>query len=456
VPDGRAAVAGSPRPARERAPLTDAYPRTLAWLYRLQAQAGIELKLERVARAAAALGHPERAVAAVHVAGTNGKGSTVSMLAAMLRAGGHRVGVFTSPHLVSFRERIVVDGTPISEEEVVDGFAQLRRVLDPALGLTSFEFMTLLAWRTFAAQAVDVAVLEVGLGGRLDATNVVVPVASVITNVAVDHEAYLGAELEGIAAEKAGIIKAGVPVVSGVAGPAAAVVRARARALAAPYHARGEAFDLEVGTDGALVYRSPARTIGALTLALSGSYQRANAALAVRALEVAPRFTPSDAAVRAGLAAAVWPGRLQLVQTSPLVLLDCAHNPAAVDVVVEEVRLLAAGRRVRALFGVMRDKAWHSMLQSLGGLAAEIVLTRPRQPRSAEPDELATATPGPYRVEPDPVAAYRALVARSAAADVVLVTGSIFLIGDVLPAVDERWAAAAAREREATRLAGWA
>lgn len=434
--------------------MSDAYVETLGWLYRLQARAGIQLKLERVRSAAQALGHPERAAPTIHVAGTNGKGSTVAMLAAILRDAGHRVGVFSSPHLVSFCERITIGGVPITEDEVVEGVAHVRRTVPggpEGLGLTSFEIMTLLAWWTFARHGVDVVVLEVGLGGRLDATNVVTPAVTIITNVAVDHEAFLGSDLEGIAGEKAGIIKPGVPVVAGGTGVAAQVIRARAETLGSAYQERGIDFDLTSGAgvgDG-LVFRSPMRTIDDLHLRLQGRHQQANAALALRALELMPAFVPSPESVRAGLARADWPGRLQLVRESPRVLLDCAHNPAAIDVVVDEVRASAAGRTVRVLFGVMQDKSWHRMLESLARLATEIVLTRPRQARSADPRVLADAVSIPHRVDDDPERAYRTLVERSAPDDLVLVTGSIFLVGDVLPVVEPAYRVAAARERQA-------
>ena len=430
------------------------YERTLAWLYALEKHAGIDLRLDRVRAATAALGHPERAAPAFHVAGTNGKGSTAAMLAAILAAAGRRVGLYTSPHLVSFRERIVIGGVPISEAEVVEGVARIRGVLGDDCGLTCFEMITLLAWCTFAARGADVQVLEVGLGGRLDATNVVTPEVTVITNVGRDHEQYLGSELAAIAAEKAGIIKTGVPVVSGATGEAAVVIAARAAALASPLETLGRDFVLDPGPRGRLVYRSPAGVIGALDIGLLGAHQRRNGALAVRALELTPAFAPPAAAVRAGLAGVAWRGRLQVVQREPLVLLDGAHNPSGMDALVEEVRSLAAGRPVRVLFGVMRAKAWQVMLRSIGGLAAEVVLTRPRQARSADPAELAAAVTGPVRVHPDPVAAYRELLAASAPHEVVLVTGSLFLVGDVLAALDPALAAEDAREQAALDLAG--
>lgn len=434
----------------------DAYERTLAWLYGLETQAGIDLKLERVRAACARLGHPERSAPVLHVAGTNGKGSTAAMAAAVLRADGRRVGLYTSPHLVSFRERIVVDGAPIAADAVVEGVARLRRDLGDDAGLTCFEMITLLAFVELAAQRVDAMVLEVGLGGRLDATNVVEPEVTIVTNVGLDHERFLGSDIASIAREKAGIVKPGIPVVSGAGGEAAAVVAATAARLGSPLHVLDEEFALGRDADGMLRYRSPVGTRGPLVLGLDGRHQWANAALAIRALEVTSTFRPSAAAVVAGLADVRWPGRLQLVRDAPAVVLDGAHNPAGVAVLLEGLRDLMAGRRVRVLFGVMADKVWQGMLTTLAEAAYEIVLTRPRQPRSADPAVLASAVADHPRVRiaPDPVAAYDDLVGRSAPEDVVVVTGSLFLVGDVLPAAEPALAAEAACERRAAALAG--
>jgi dihydrofolate synthase/folylpolyglutamate synthase len=432
-----------------------AYVSTIAWLYRLEAQHGVDLKLERVRRAAAALGHPERAAPTFHVGGTNGKGSTCAMLAAILGAAGRRVGLYTSPHLVSFRERITIAGTPIGEAEVVAGVERIREALGAAFDLTCFEVMTLLAWIAFADAEVEAVVLEVGLGGRLDATNIVTPEVAVITNVGVDHEAYLGRDLTTIAGEKAGIIKTGVPVVSGARDAAADVVAARAAALGSPLEILDCDFTLAPDATGTVVYRSARGEIGPHARAHAGEHQRGNAALAVRALELVPALTPSPAAVAAGLAEVRWPGRLQVVCREPLVLLDGAHNAAGIAALLAELRVRAAGRRVRVLFGVMRDKGWQSMVRSLADVATEIVLTRPRQPRSAPPAEVATAVANtPVRVREDPVAAYRELVDESAPEDVVVVAGSLFLLGDLLPIIDPTLAADAERERAAARLAG--
>jgi dihydrofolate synthase / folylpolyglutamate synthase len=432
-----------------------AYESTLAWLYRLEAQSGVDLKLERVRRAAAALGHPERTAITFHVAGTNGKGSTCAMMAAMLAAAGRRVGLYTSPHLVSFRERIMIAGAPIGEAEVVAGVERIRGVLGASFDLTCFEVMTLLAWTAFAAAGVEAVVLEVGLGGRLDATNIVTPAVAVITNVDLDHQAYLGDQLTAIAAEKAGVIKAGVPVVSGATGAAADVIAERAAALASPLEILGRDFTLTPTANGSLAYRSMRGAIAPLTVALAGEHQRANAALAIRALELVPALTPGPSAVASGLADVRWPGRLQVVCREPLVLLDGAHNAAGIAALLTELRVRGAGRRVRVLFGVMRDKGWQSMVRSLADVATEIVITRPRQPRSAPPAEVAAAvTSTPVRIREDPVAAYRELVAASEADDVVVVAGSLFLLGDLLPFIDPTLVPDAERERAAARLAG--
>ena len=317
----------------------DAYVATLAWLYRLEARQGIDLKLERVRRAAEALGHPERAAPTFHVAGTNGKGSTAAMMAAVLAADGRRVGLYTSPHLVSFRERIVIDGERIGEDDVVAYVEKIRATLGPAMDLTCFEVTTFVAWEAFRAAAVDAVVLEVGLGGRLDATNLVEPEVAVITNVGLDHEAWLGSTIAEIAREKAGIIKPGVPTVAGVEDVAAEVVSARAAELGSPLELYGRDFAIGPGASGALAYRSPSGTIAPLALALEGAHQRRNAGLAVRALERAVAFVPSGRAVAAGLAHVRWPGRLQVVCRKPLVLLDGAHNAAGMETLAMELEM---------------------------------------------------------------------------------------------------------------------
>jgi dihydrofolate synthase/folylpolyglutamate synthase len=416
----------------------DRYRRLLDDLYALEAAKGIDYTLDRVHAACAAIGSPERRFATFHVAGTNGKGSTAAVLEAALRRAGYRVGLYTSPHLVDFPERIRVGGRMIGEAEIVERVDDLRRRLT-AVGITPtfFELVTLLAFDVFARREVEVAVVEVGLGGRLDATNVVAPAVTVITSIARDHEEYLGSSLEAIAAEKAGILKPGVPAVIGrVDPPALDVLLEHARAAGAPVALLGRAFTVE-DDGGAFAFGGGGVRWRGLTLALRGRFQRDNAAAALMALRaVASRWPVAESAVRAALAEVRWPGRFDVVSEAPLVVLDGAHNPAATAALRAEMARELGDRRVQLVFGVMHDKDWGAMVETLRPLVRKAIVTRPPLARSLDPRALAAAFgPGvPVRVEPEPAAAVAA--ARDGAAaddDVILVTGSLFLVGAVYP-----------------------
>src|SRR5262245_4701549 len=331
-----------------------AYEETLAWLSALEVSAGWDLKLERMRAGVARRGHPERRFATLHVAGTNGKGSTAAMLEAVLRAAGYRTGLYTSPHLVDFTERIRAGGRTIPAEAVVALVAELRADLEAVgIRLTHFEFATLLAFEWFARVGIEVGVIEVGLGGRLDATNVIDPLAVAITSIGHDHQAYLGHDLASIAAEKAGIMKPGVPVVIGRLPPEAeAVVVERARALGTPVHRAGVDGRLEAAREG-LVFRAPGVAWDGLRLALPGTFQQENAAVALTLLSlVGERFPCAPHAVRAGLARVRWPGRLAVVHDRPLVLVDGAHNPEAAAALAGALPGVLGGRSVVLVFAV--------------------------------------------------------------------------------------------------------
>ncbi len=415
-----------------------AYEHTLAELYALEAAAGIDLTLDRVRAALTLLGAPERRFRALHVAGTNGKGSTVAMLDAALRQAGYRVGLYTSPHLVDFTERIRIDGRMIAAEEVVARVRALRSLLDTAgIALTFFELVTVLAFDAFARHGVEVAVLEVGLGGRLDATNVVTPIVTAITGIAHDHEGYLGETLTAIATEKAGIMKADVPV---VIGPVSEDVRACLLAEAARVGARplvyGRDFEIEDAADGEFHVRTGARRRECVRVRLSGRFQRANAAVALATLDEAAGHCPvSEDAVRAGLATVSWPGRLDRVHEAPLVMLDAAHNPAGAATLRQEMDRVRGARKVHLVFGVMRDKNWRAMWDALRGMVGAVVVTEPPLPRALPADALAAAVAGdvPVRVLRSPREAIASVVDTAARDDVVLVTGSLFLVGAVYP-----------------------
>jgi dihydrofolate synthase / folylpolyglutamate synthase len=413
---------------------TPSYEDTIAWLQRLEVTSGWDLKLERMRAALALRGHPEEAFPAVHLAGTNGKGSTAAMVEAVLRASGIRTGLYTSPHLVDFAERIRAGGGTIPRDTVVALVAELRAALEPrGVALTHFEFSTLLALEWFARIGVEMAVVEVGLGGRLDATNTVRPIATAITSIAHDHEEWLGRELRQIAFEKAGIAKPGVPLVIGRVPPEAeAVIAAHAAEVGAPLVRAGPDGTLEKSANGLAFCPAGGAAQDGLGLALEGAFQLGNAEVALLLLSrLGTRFALSASAVRAGLAGARWPGRLAVLREAPLVVVDGAHNPAGVAALAAELPRLVGARRLVLVFAVMADKAWPAMLEHLLPSASEVIVTRVGR-RGLDPGGLAAAMSGgvPVHAVVDPRAAVQLALERAASGDAVLVTGSLFLAGE--------------------------
>jgi dihydrofolate synthase/folylpolyglutamate synthase len=410
-----------------------AYEDTIASLERLEVGGGWDLRLERVRAAMEVRGHPERRFASIHLAGTNGKGSTAAMLEAVLRAAGHRTGLYTSPHLVDFCERIRAGGRTIPRASVVALVAELRAALARhAIALTHFEFVTLLAFEWFARVGVEIAVVEVGLGGRLDATNVITPLVAAITHIGHDHEEHLGRGLAAIAAEKAGVAKRNVPLVLGRLAPeVGAVIERHAAAAAAPIVRAGVDTQLVAEDEGLLFRGRAGERWPGLRLALRGEFQRRNAEVALTALTAQDRFPCPPAAVRAGLAAVRWPGRLTVIEGTPLTILDGAHNPEGVAALTAELPRLVGDRRVVLVFAVMADKRWQDMLTTLAARIERGVVTRVGR-RGLDPAALSAAL-APHLaavVVEDPRAAVRAARALCTPGDVLLVTGSLFLVGE--------------------------
>ncbi len=398
----------------------------------------IRLGLERVQAVLAQLGHPERRYPALHVAGTNGKGSTCAFAASALRAAGHRVGLYTSPHLVRVNERIRVGGVEISDELFGRRILEvLERHPDAATSLTYFEFGTVVAFWHFAQEAVDVTVLEVGLGGRLDATSACQPLVTAITPVSFDHMEYLGHTLGEIAGEKAGILKPGVPVVVSRQEPEAlAAIERRAGEVGAPVLLEGRDFSLVARPEGGLAYEGPGLSLEGLTLGLRGPHQLQNAAVALAAVHLlSSRGVPvSPEALRTGLAQARWPGRLEELGGSPPVLLDGAHNPAGVEVLLAGLRSLYPGRRIHCVFGVVADKDRGPMLRALLPTCTSVHLTPLDTPRSLGPESYideARALCADVSAYPSLDAALAGARGRAAPGDVILCTGSLFLVGSV-------------------------
>jgi dihydrofolate synthase / folylpolyglutamate synthase len=394
---------------------------------------GVKLGLERTRAILERAGNPQTGLSGALIAGTNGKGSTAAMLAAILRHQGHVVGTMPSPHLVSYTERIQVDGEPISEAE----FAAAVEWLQPRLeGIsadlgppTEFEILTTVAL-TYLARRCDRLVVEVGMGGRLDATNVLDLGLAIVTNVSLDHQRYLGDTVEKIAFEKAGVIKPGNAVVTGAVGKALNVVEAAAAAAGADLWRLGDEIQLTSrwrGWEGSEIdVAGPGFEYPGLRVPLLGSHQAANAALAVAA---AQRLGEAPA----GLESVRWPGRLEPVGTRPAILLDGGHNPAAMARLADDVPRLAEGRPVTVVFGMMADKDIAAGLAELRRLGpAAVVFTTAASPRAARPADLAAAWGGGEVVD-EAVAAARRGVELAGPDGLLLVCGSLYLVGEVRP-----------------------
>jgi dihydrofolate synthase/folylpolyglutamate synthase len=417
-----------------------AYGEILDYLYGLE-KFGIVFGLDNITWILSLLGNPQDAFKAVHIAGTNGKGSVAAMVAEILREGGVLTGLYTSPHLVSFTERITINGEPIREEEVVELTRFIKERIQRADGgrhFTFFDFTTALAFEYFKRKGVEVAVVEVGLGGRLDSTNVIHPLVTVITNVDFDHQDYLGTTIEEIAREKAGVVKDHVPVVTGARGPALEIIRGAAAGT--DLYVLGEAFSYKKQDEQVMGYRGMRRTLDGLALRLRGDHQIFNAALALCTVELldAAGFAVNETAVRKGLATVQWPGRLELVRRPgrPLILLDGAHNPAGVGTLASYLSTHFLDKKRILLFGVMKDKAFGEMLSALLPLAGHTILTRPEVERAALPDEVARYAPGALVTTSVKEALAEALkIARGD--DLLVITGSFYTVGEARKLLDE-------------------
>jgi dihydrofolate synthase/folylpolyglutamate synthase len=392
---------------------------------------------ERIEAMLAAIGHPERAFTIAQVGGTNGKGSISALLAAALQAAGRRVGLYTSPHLCHYRERIRVDGRPISEADFVDGVDALGTLIT-RLNLTVFEAGTALALDHFCRERVDVAVLEVGLGGRLDATTVGEPRVAVLGPIDYDHQHELGDTLTLIAAEKAAIIRSGVAFSARQDPEAETVLTRRAAEMRVPLVLEGR--DLHVTPLGfsleaqRLHLEGPGWRLADVECGLLGVYQPGNALLAAAA---ARELGAEETAIRAGLRGARWPGRFQILRRDPVVILDGAHNPAGARALAASLRAYFPGRPVTFVLGVMGDKDAGGILEALRPLATRIILTASANPRAAAPETLRALLPGAgAEIAPSPPEALAAALADGPGA-LVCVAGSLSLVGDVLAAVGD-------------------
>jgi dihydrofolate synthase/folylpolyglutamate synthase len=408
-----------------------------------------KFNLENITILANSLGHPEQKYPSVHIAGTNGKGSTAAFLESILRTAGYRTGLYTSPHLARINERIRVNGEEISDAAFASVFSRLHSTIEESLASgalrahpTFFECVTAMAFAYFSDADVEFSVFETGLGGRLDSTNIVTPQVSIITRVDFDHETFLGHSLREIAGEKAGIIKPGVPVViAGQREEVREVLLAKARELSARVIETTSAFTIESqkmldGRARGTVRRIETGVRFEVAPQLAGLFQFQNALNAVAATGVlqSKGFRISDADIEKGIAAAIWPGRIEKVHCDPDIYLDGAHNPSAARELAMFFDENLHGRKLILIFAALRDKAVDEIAGILFPRASEVFFTEPRTSRSISASQLAEISghhARHFKIIPDAEEALDAALAQAAPGDVICITGSLYLVGQL-------------------------
>lgn len=466
------------------------YPDAIDYLYGLQ-KYGIKLGIEKTGNILSALGNPHRGFKSIHVAGTNGKGSVSAMICSILMSHGFKVGLFTSPHLVSFTERIRIDNEEIRETDVAsiaeEMRAEIRKIKPEIPEPTFFEFITAMAFLYFYRNNIDWAVVETGMGGRLDATNTLIPEVSVITRISYDHKEFLGSTLSGIAGEKAGIIKKGIPSVCAMQEKEAdRVIRKTAETKSSQLYIYGEDFsgDMESsGLDGiTFSYHNGKMTVPGLRVPLAGDHQLSNACIAIKASllamegsdasgvvrqafhekkesENALRSTHHASRIREGLASTSWRGRLEILNSKPQIMIDGAHNPDAAAALASFIKKHLKGFRIILVIGLMSDKDIPGILAQLLPAASEIIFTAPDYGRAAPPQKLSehAAAMGFASTNADTVKDAIGIAIKSGSkskdsgADnkdsaLILITGSFYVIGEALEALGEKAVLGSLRE----------
>ena len=421
---------------------TRAYTRCLDSMYSMR-RFGIILGLETTAGILEGLGNPQDTFSSIHIAGTNGKGSIASALASILQKAGYRVGLYTSPHLIRFNERICVNGTPIDDNDVVSSWEAVKSVHHGDREPTFFEFSTAMAFHEFGRRKVDWAVIETGMGGRMDSTNVITPAVSVITNISLEHKTYLGSTIKAITGEKAGIIKPGVPVVTGVSQKRArSVIEATAARQAAPLFTMGRDFRVRRTGNGRFSYQGMDHHWKGLQTGLMGGHQVDNAALVLATSELVMRDGANLCKdhIQYGLAQNCWPGRLEVVSKKPYVILDGAHNLMAARRLSRFLQDALAGRRITMVAGILDDKPFEAILKDLVAPCERLIITRARIDRSLPSETLAAAARpliGNIQIIEDVGQAVHHAITTSAPDDAVCIAGSLYVVGEAKAALEK-------------------
>ena len=403
---------------------------------------GIKLGLSTIRKILAGLDNPQNSFACIHVAGTNGKGSVASSLASILTRAGYKTGLYTSPHLVDFNERIQVNDRPISNNRVVESYRAIKKVHTGDREPTFFEFATVMAFYEFARQKVDWAIIETGMGGRLDATNIIRPRLSIITNISLEHRDYLGNTLSQISGEKAGIIKYRTPVITGIRQKKAlSVVEEKAAEKSAPLYRFAKEFKTRRNASGTFSYYGIHATWHDLKTGLIGSHQVDNAALVLAACEVikkrAPRLSPAK--IRSGLSQNRWPGRLEVVSENPTIILDGAHNFIAARNLGRFLSTNFSNRNITMVIGILDDKPYKAMLNCLLPTAKRVILTKAKINRAMEPEQL---EPVARKITPNVTLitgvkqALEHAINTTSKNDIICVAGSLYVVGEAKEALE--------------------
>lgn len=369
---------------------------------------GIRLGLASIRGLLKRLGNPHKSLRFIHVAGTNGKGSCCAMISSILQQQGYKVGMYTSPHLTEFEERIKVNSRNISKKDTARLLTRIKRSVTTH---TYFEIVTALAFLYFREKNVDFVVAEVGMGGRLDATNVITPLVSVITNISLEHKEHLGKTIKKIAYEKAGIIKKGIPVVTAAENSALNVIKEICRKRGSALHI--VKINRKIQTN------------------LKGSFQLANASTSLKAIQVLKKqgIDISDKAIEKGLRKVLWPGRMQFIKSN--ILLDCAHNPAAIKVLVREIKKLEY-RSLILLMGILKDKDIKEMIGEIAPMSSDIIIAEPKTERAADPEYIAKYIKTNYAIIPSIKKAVKFARSVTKKEDLLIITGSIYTVGEAM------------------------
>ncbi len=426
-----------------------AYQECLDKIYKL-GRFGIKLELETIQNILGLLNNPQKNYNIVHVAGTNGKGSTATYIYAILRQAGFRTGIYTSPHLVRFNERISVNGVDISDDQVVKAYETVNRTDVGDRRATFFEIATAMAFYHFAVEKVEWAVIETGMGGRFDATNIVDPKVCVITNLSIEHTDYLGSTIKDLAREKAGIIKKNTPVVTAVSQPSGLqVIQARATEQHAGLYRFKHAFSARKQRGAqTLDYQGIFNPFKGLDMPLPGDHQKENLSLGIAACELIfkqlashdPRYALTPDLVKQGLSHVKWPGRLEIVRQTPLVILDGAHNLKAARLLAKYLASGLGGRPLTLVIGILDDKPYEDMLKHLAPCASRIIITRPKINRSMDTGILRKAAEtyfsGQILEIQDVKEAAAHAIATASDTDAVCIAGSLYVVGEAKQKLD--------------------